>query len=212
MHMLPAQKNIISEEHHNSGEEELARALAQYDEAAFKELVNRYKDTIYNVCLGYLHNPQDAEDLAQEVFIQVYYSIDSFRQEASLATWLYKIAVRQSLDLIRYRNRKKRFAFFSALSGLHSPEVLDEADDSEFNHPGIQLENKERAAILFREIARLSEKQQTAFTLNKVSGLSHKEIADVMNLKVPAVESLIHRAKMNLRKQLYAYYQQNELD
>lgn len=187
------------------------KQLEQGDEAAFKQLVNDHKDQVYNTCLGFLRNQHDAEDLAQEVFIQVFDSIGDFREEASLSTWMYRIAVTKSLELIRYRKRKKRSGFFEALSSLFN-EPDEEPDHSESMHPGIQLENKERARILFAEIDKLTEKQRVAFTLQKIEGLSYQEVAEVMKLSVPAVESLIHRAKENLKKQLYSYYQQNELD
>lgn len=185
--------------------------LIQGSESAFRNLVNDHKDQVYNTCLGFLRNPHDAEDVSQEVFIQVFDSIGDFREDAALSTWIYRIAVTKSLELIRYRKRKKRSVFFEALSSLFN-EPDEEPDHSEFMHPGIQLENKERARILFDKIEKLTEKQRVAFTLQKVEGLSYQEVAKVMELSVPAVESLIHRAKENLKKQLYSYYQQNELD
>jgi|AntRauTorcE11897_2_1112592.scaffolds.fasta_scaffold00087_27 RNA polymerase sigma-70 factor (ECF subfamily) len=181
------------------------------DEAAFKQLVNQHKDRVYNTCLGFLRNPHDAEDVSQEVFIQVFDSIGDFREEAQLSTWIYRIAVTKSLELIRYRNRKKRSGFFQALSSIFT-EPDEQPDRSDGMHPGIQLENKQRAEVLFGEIEKLTEKQRVAFTLQKVEGLSYQEVANVMEIKLPAVESLIYRAKENLKKQLYSYYQQNELD
>lgn len=185
--------------------------LQDRDESAFEQLVNEHKDRVYNTCLGFLRHPQDAEDIAQEVFIQVFDSIGDFREEASLSTWIYRISVTKSLELIRYRKRKKRSGFFRALNAYFT-EPGEEEDESGLMHPGIQLENKERAEVLFREIDRLPERQKVAFTLQKIEDLSYKEVADVMELSVPAVESLLHRAKENLKKQLYSYYQQNELD
>lgn len=188
------------------------KRLRQDDEAAFKYLVNAHKDQVYNTCLGFLRNPQDAEDLAQEVFMKVYDNIGDFREEASLSTWIYRIAVTKSLELIRYRKRQKRSGFFKAISSFFGNEAAEEEDESSFMHPDLELENKERAGILFMEIDKLTVKQRTAFTLQKVEGLSYKEVADVMEMTIPAVESLIYRAKENLKKQLYDYYQQNEMD
>ena len=185
--------------------------LEQGDEAAFKQLVNEHKDQVFNTCLGFLRNEHDAEDVAQEVFIKVYDCIADFREEASLSTWIYKIAVTKSLELIRYKKRQKRSGFFQALSSLFT-DPDDKVVRESHTHPGIALENKERAQILFDKIENLTEKQRIAFTLQKVEGLSYQEVADVMELSVPAVESLIYRAKENLKKQLYNYYQQNELD
>lgn len=185
--------------------------LQDREESAFKQLVNEHKDQVYNTCLGFLRNPQDAEDVAQEVFIQVFDSIGNFREEASLSTWIYRISVTKSLELIRYRKRKKRAGFFRALNAFFT-EPDKQEDETWDMHPGIRLENIERAEVLFREIDRLPERQKVAFTLQKIEDLTYKEVADVMELSVPAVESLIYRAKENLKKQLYSYYQQNELD
>jgi RNA polymerase sigma-70 factor (ECF subfamily) len=192
-------------------EAELIHKLEAKDEAAFKLLVETHKNQVYNTCLGFLRNPHDAEDVSQEVFIQVFDSIGDFREEASLSTWVYRIAVTKSLELIRYRKRKKRSGFFKALNGMFNG-VEEETDESEYMHPGIRLENKERAAVLYQEIERLPERQRIAFTLQKVEELSYKEVAQVMELSIPAVESLLHRAKENLKKQLTDYYQQNEMD
>lgn len=192
-------------------EAELIQQLEQGGEAAFRQLVNQHKDNVYNTCLGFLRNPHDAEDVAQEVFMKVFDSIHDFREEASLSTWIYRIAVTKSLELIRYRKRKKRSWFFKALGEMFN-EPDQEADDSTYIHPGLALENKERAKVLFSEIDKLTDKQRIAFTLQKVEGMSYQEVAEVMELSIPAVESLIHRAKNTLQKNLYHYYQQNELD
>jgi RNA polymerase sigma-70 factor (ECF subfamily) len=178
---------------------------------AFRTLVNDHKDRVYNTCMGFLRNAHDAEDVSQEVFIEVFDSIGDFREDASLSTWIYRIAVTKSLELLRYRKRKKRSGFFQALNSMFS-DPDDNIDETASMHPGVDLENKERAKVLFGEIDKLTEKQKIAFTLQKVEGLSYQEVADVMEISLPAVESLIHRAKENLKKQLHSYYQQNEMD
>lgn len=173
---------------------------------AFKKLVETHKDRVYNTCLGFLHQREDAEDVAQEVFIQVYDSIDSFRGDSSLGTWIYRIAVTKSLELIRYRKRKKRWAFFRSL--LYSDDELDDLSGEQyFDHPDGALEQKERSRILFREIDKLPDSQRTAFILHKLEELSYKEIAEVMETSLSAVESLMYRAKKNLRNQFHNYYQ-----
>ena len=186
-------------------EEKFLERLRLRDEAAFRELVERFKNRVYNTCLGFLHNRQDAEDAAQEVFIRIFESIGDFRGDASLATWIYRIAVTRSLEVIRYRKRGKRRAFFESLTS-ESEATAGAADEEYFEHPGVALEQKERAGILFREIEKLPENQKVAFTLHKVEGLAYKEIAEVMDTTLSAVESLMHRAKRNLRKQLQEYY------
>lgn len=180
-------------------EHELIQGLRNGDELAFKYLVDNYQDRVYNTAIGIVQNPQDAEDVAQEVFIQVYRSIHHFKGESKLSTWLYRIATTRALDLLRSRKSKKRFGLLQRLFG-EGNEPLFELPD--FNHPGISLERKENAAKLFKAISQLPENQKVAFTLHKVEDLSYQEISEVMKTSVPAVESLMHRAKQNLRKML----------
>jgi RNA polymerase sigma factor (sigma-70 family) len=158
--------------------------------------------------LGILQNATDAEDLTQEVFIQVFHAVKNFKGDCKFSTWLYRITVTKSLDFLRSKKRKKRFAFMQSLFGQESNEPLIE--QATFVHPGVQLENKERAGILFKAIDKLPENQKIAFTLNKVEGLSYQEIAEVMQLTVSSIESLLFRAKSNLQKYLGNYYKNRD--
>jgi len=189
---------------------ELIKELKQRSQHAFRVLVEQQKDVVYNTCLGFLHNPQDAEDVTQEVFIQIFESIHEFREDASLSTWIYRIAVTKSLELLRKRKRKKRMAYFKSMLNLDA-DPDDYEDQQYFEHPGVALENQERAEILFRTIDTLPENQRIAFVLHKVEGLSYKKVAEVMETSLSAVESLIHRAKKNLKLRLKTYYEQQDL-
>jgi RNA polymerase sigma-70 factor (ECF subfamily) len=184
----------------------LVDQLKKGDESAFRTIVESRKDLVYNTALGLLQNPEDAEDITQEVFIKVYESVHQFKGESAFSTWLYKIAVTKSLELIRSRKRKKRFAFITGILGENN-ELRH--DPPEFNHPGVQLDNRERAGRLFKAIAKLPDNQKVAFTLHKLEGVSYQDISEIMRLSVSAVESLLHRAKNNLRKDLEDYYHKN---
>jgi RNA polymerase sigma-70 factor (ECF subfamily) len=153
-----------------------------------------------------VQNEEDAEDAAQDTFIQAYESIAHFKGDSKLSTWLYRIAVSKALDHLRRKKRKKRFAFVQSLFGLNEEEV---SKDPGFRHPGLALENKEKGALVFAAIDKLPENQKTAFVLHKLEGLSYQEVAAVMETTVPAVESLIHRARQQLRKLLETYYRKN---
>ena len=182
----------------------LIARLKEGDEAAFKTIVELWQDMVYNTVLGIVQNDADAEDLTQEVFVKVYESISSFKGESKFSTWLYRIATTKALDLLRSRKRKKRFGFIKTIFGN---EHIDEPQLTDFNHPGVKLENKERSAILFKAIAKLPENQKVAFTLAKLEGLSYQEISEVLNTTVSAVESLMSRARVNLKKELSDFYQ-----
>jgi len=181
----------------------LIEQLKQKDESAFKKIVETWQNLVFNTAIGIVQNSEDAEDVAQEVFVQVYESVSTFKGESKFSTWIYRITVTKAMDHIRKKKRKKRFAFIQSLFGLNN-EVLHDPPD--FHHPGINLDNKERAAVLFKAIEKLPENQKIAFTLHKIEGLSYQEVSVVMNSTISSVESLLHRAKNNLKKNLRNYY------
>ena len=158
---------------------------------------------IYNTSLGIVQNETEAEDITQDVFIKVFENISSFKGESKLSTWLYRIATTTSLDHLRSKKRKKRFGFIFSLGGGENNESNQVPD---FHHPGVKLDNKERAKVLFSAISKLPENQKSAYTLHKLEGLSYKEISEVLSTTVSAVESLLSRANGNLRKQLENFY------
>lgn len=186
-----------------TSETELIEQLKQGDEAAFKTIVEQWKDMVYNTILGIVQNETEAEDLAQDVFIKVFEKIGTFKGDSKFSTWLYRIATTTALDHLRSKKRKKRFGFLQSLSGDGGEEKEQIAD---FHHPGISLDNKERAAVLFKAIEELPENQKAAYTLHKLEGLSYSDVSEVLNTSVSAVESLMSRANQNLRKSLEDYY------
>jgi RNA polymerase sigma factor (sigma-70 family) len=184
----------------------IVQMLQQGDEAAFKKLVDEYEDMVYNTALGIVQNEDDADDLTQEVFIQVYKSISSFKGDSKFSTWLYRITLSKALDHEKKKKRQKRFGFVQSLFGGDGEEKVHAV---EFEHPGVQLEKKERAGELFNALNQIPEKQRIAFTLHKLEGQSYQEVAEIMNTTLYAVESLMGRAKINLKKELKNYYDKN---
>lgn len=183
----------------------LIENLTKSDEAAFVTLFESYKSRIYNTLLSLVHDEKDAEDLTQDVFVEIYESIGKFQSRAKLSTWIYRIAVSKGLDFIRRKKRKKRFAFVTSLFG-ESGEIAH--DSANFEHPGILSENKELSKILFKAISDLKESQKVAFTLHKIEGLSYSDVSEIMGITLSSVESLIFRAKKNLRAILADYYKE----
>ena len=184
--------------------DDLVRKIAQGSHNALKTLYVEFNSRVYNTVLGMLQNREEAEEITQDVFIEVFRSAVNFKFQSSVGTWLYRIAVNKSLDALRHRKRSKRFAFFTSLFHHESGEVNIEKPD--FQHPGVLLENKEKATILFKAIDLLPENQRTAFVLSQVEQLPQKEIATIMTLSEKAVESLLQRAKSNLRTELEKFY------
>lgn len=185
-------------------EADLINDIIHGSETAFKNLVEAFQVQVYNVSLGFLRNNEEAEDLSQEVFIHIYQKLRTFKGNSRLSTWIYRITVNKCLEHIRESKRQKRRAKLLSLFGANSGA---EHIAVHYDHPGIILENKERAALLHSKIDELPENQRIAFTLHKFEGLSYAEIANVMNLSLASVESLMHRAKQNLKEKLRAYYE-----
>ncbi len=183
-------------------EQELIQQLRHKDEQAFRWLVENYRNRVFNTILNITRDNSDAEDAAQEVFIQVYESIATFREESGLSTWIYKIAVRKAIDKTR---RKKRISTLQQLVPWWMPDEKKSLSN-DFHHPGIALEHKEKAVVLFSAINRLPESQKIAFTLIKVQDMSYEEASNILGQSIKAVESLISRAKVNLQKHLEKYY------
>lgn len=184
---------------------ELIHRLISGEDQAFRQLIETYQSMVFKTCFHILHHKEDAEDIAQDVFIEIFESIHQFRKESRLSTWLYRIAINKSLNHIR---RNKVRSVFSSLDHFFSREkntTLDPEDPSSDNSPE-SIDYSERVTIMQKAIDSLPENQRIAFTLNKYDELSYQEIASVMELSLSSVESLIHRAKLNLQKKLVNYY------
>ncbi|MEO1049579.1 MAG: RNA polymerase sigma factor [Bacteroidota bacterium] len=188
-------------------DDDLVTLLIKGDQAAFKQLVERFQNIVFNTCLNFLTNQEDAEDATQEVFIEVFNAIDQFKGQSKLSTWIYRIAVTKSLEHIRRRKSKKRWAFMQSLFG-NEDQIWAPSRDAN-DHPGAMMENKERSKVLFSAIDQLPDNQRVAFTLHKIDGQSYQEVSQIMELSVSSVESLMFRAKKNLQKKLTGYYKKN---
>lgn len=177
--------------------------LKSGDETAFRHLVETLSKEIYNLCLGLVPVAEEAEDLTQEVFIEVYDKIHSFKEASHIKTWIYRIAINKCYDYLKWKNRKKRFSRFQT---LYTPdgEPIDIKDN--YNHPGVTLENEEISKHLFAALAELPENQNTAFVLYEMQGLTYSQISETMKLSASAVESLLYRARAALRNKLQHIY------
>ena len=183
--------------------------MSPFQKNSFQELFERSNKKVFNIALNIVQNIEDAEDITQEVFLEVFKSFDKFNEKSEVSTWIYRIAVNKSLDFLKAKKRKKRFA---VLTHLFQPETgiqLHEA--SHFEHPGVMLENKERARILYEAVGQLPGNQQTAFVLVRIEGFSLKETAEITGVTEKAIESLLQRAKDNLKKILGNIYNQQRI-
>lgn len=172
-------------------DDELISAIAGGDPKAFNELYRHFQTRVYRTAFQYLQQVHDAEELTQDVFVQVYRSAAKYNYKASVSTWIYRITVNKCLDKLRYAKAKKRFAF---ITQLFQHEEQHPVPDNKA-HTAATEEN----AALYLAIDRLPEKQKTALILTQLEELSIKETAAIMDTSPKAVESLTQRAKSNLR-------------
>lgn len=179
-------------------------------EKVFKFIVTKYQSVIFNTCVGIVGEHDDAKDIAQEVFIQLYKSASEFRGDSKVSTWLYRIAVNKSINFIRNNKKHKNVMSFQRSSSAEDTRQLQIKDQKSAN-PQVISEQKEHKQALQTAIDNLPDNQKTAFVLKNFDDRSYKEITEIMELSLSSVESLIHRAKKNLQKSLKHYYENNIL-
>jgi RNA polymerase sigma factor (sigma-70 family) len=186
-------------------EQEFINQLRQGKQAAFGKLIAVYQQKVFSTCISFVPNNEDAEDIAQEVFLAVFKSVSNFKGEAKLSTWIFRIATNKCLEFIRKKQAKKRFAFMQTILGSEIP--IDKTNYfTELNHPGVLLENKEKSAIIFKAIHTLPESQRVVFTLAKIDGKSYQEIVEITGKSLSSVESVMFRAKKRLQEKLENFY------
>jgi RNA polymerase sigma factor (sigma-70 family) len=186
---------------------EIIAKLKLGDDDVFPIVVGKYQKLVLNCAYKFLRNKESAEDITQEVFLEVFESIHAFKGESRLSTWIYRIAVTKSLNHLKSLRRKKRFAVF--VSVFEGEKAEDPAASMAMMGPDRQLENQDRARILSWALDRLPDNQRIAFTLSKYDELNYEEISSIMNMSISSIESLLHRAKTNLKKILSRYYKEH---
>lgn len=176
-------------------DKELLTQLKTGNSNAFAELVALYQKKILNICYRFLMNRADAEDVSQEVFLEIYHSIANFKENSKLSTWIYRIAVSKSLDELKKKSRKKRITSIGKTLGLEKVVLWVAGMD----RPDKAMEENEDLEILMKALNKLHESQRIALTLSKIEGYTNSEVAEIMQISLTAVDSLIYRAKQNLR-------------
>ena len=139
-----------------------SRAIFMQDMKQFEDIYSQYSKLVYNLALHYLQNTEDAQEATQDVFVKIYQKIEGFNNKSSLKTWIYRVTINHSLDVIKSKNRKLRTLF--------SREYEDN-DRVDFDHPGIKIESKEAVEKIMRELNKLPGNQKTALILKGIEGM-----------------------------------------
>lgn len=180
-------------------EKELINLLQEKDENAFNILVNKYQGLVFNTCMGFVHSKDDANDLSQEVFIEVFRSASKFRGDSKISTWLYRISVNKSLNFIRSQKRNSLIKSIDSFFSDRKNHELEISDDNS-QQSDYKLHEEDSKKLLKAAFESIPENHRIAFILNKYEELSYKEISEIMDVPLTSVESWIHRAKKGLQK------------
>jgi RNA polymerase sigma-70 factor (ECF subfamily) len=176
------------------------------DTEMYRLLVERYHEKIFILVRGIEHQIQDAEDVTQETFMQAFISLGRFNGRSEFSTWLYRIGINSAYDFLRKRNRKSIIEFYTEKIGA----LTDFITNTKTENPQTIMSGKETKEIIYKEIDNLPTNQKTALILSRLDGLSQKEIAEIMTLSVEAVDSLIQRAKRQLKIKLIPIINEKE--
>jgi RNA polymerase sigma-70 factor, ECF subfamily len=185
-------------------ESEIIKQVLLGQRESFGVLVERYQEMVFRTCMGFLHNKEDADDLTQEIFIQVYQSLSNFKGESSFSTWIYRIAVNASLNRVRKTSKNFLIQRIESLWGTDKQKPIEISAPESENPENLMIRDEYRVWVQ-RALNSLPENQRIAIILSKYDDLSQREIAEIMNTTEGAVEALIQRAKANLRERLASF-------
>jgi RNA polymerase sigma-70 factor (ECF subfamily) len=183
----------------------LLRRLRERDEKAFRELIETHQNQVFNLLYRMLGNRAEAEDLAQEVFITVFKSIDGFRGESKLSTWLYRVAVNHCKNRIKYlarRHDKDRTELDDVAEKSSVAQGGEAIGAAQIERPDHALEGLERDQLVQRAIASLEEEHRVVVVLRDIEELSYEEICEITGLPEGTVKSRLHRARLALKEKL----------
>ena len=177
--------------------------LCEGDETALAPLVEKYKRMVYRLAMQITKNHADADDVMQETFIKVYRSIRTFRKDAAFETWLYRIAVNEALNFVKRRERQREFTLETASEAEY--EAITRYRTQIDNDPHAHAEKAELRHHVTEAVNNLSLKHRTVVILHEFEGLTHAEIASILNCSEGTVRSRLHYARKKLRTLLKSY-------
>ena len=183
-------------------ERRLVRKLRDRDEKAFREIVELHGDRVFNLTYRMLGNREEAEDVAQEVFITVFKSIDSFRGDSRFSTWLYRITANHCKNRIKYLARRHDRDRDEYDEGRERASAAGAYAAASIPRPDKHLEGVELERLMQESIATLDEDHRLLIVLRDIEELSYEEICQITGVREGTVKSRLHRARMALRKKM----------
>jgi RNA polymerase sigma-70 factor, ECF subfamily len=169
------------------------------DQSAFAELVELYKDKVFQICYRMLGNRHEAEDIAQEAFIRAYVNIETFNQNRKFSTWLFRIATNLCID--RIRKKKPDYYLDAEVAGTEGLTMYSQVA-ADVQMPEDEVENMELQETIQKEISKLPEKYRSVIVLKYIEELPLQEISEILDMPLGTVKTRVHRGREALRKQL----------
>ncbi|KSU58041.1 RNA polymerase subunit sigma [[Bacillus] enclensis] len=169
------------------------------DQSAFSELVELYKDKVFQICFRMLGNRHEAEDIAQEAFIRAYVNIETFNQKRKFSTWLFRIATNLCID--RIRKKKPDYYLDAEVAGTDGLTMYSQVA-VDVQMPEDEVENMELQETIQKEISKLPEKYRSVIVLKYIEELPLQEISEILDMPLGTVKTRVHRGREALRKQL----------
>ncbi len=183
---------------------ELVEALKNNNLDAFEELLQRYTEKVYHLAMRISRHDEDAEEILQEVFLNVFDKISEFKGKSAFSSWLYRITVNTAFMKLRKRRKHAAVELDETIAGSQECWVGKRSDTSDTNYLSAQHELR---SMLEEAIGELPLDYKTIFILRDVDGLSNQQVSEIMQLSVPAIKSRLHRSRLLLRKKLKAFYE-----
>ena len=182
---------------HHLADAELVSRFKEGDRNVFSEIVQRYQDRVFSLCFRWMRDRQLAEEVSQDVFLALYRSLERFRGDSQLSTWIYRVAINHCKNRKLYRTRRK-LDLHEALEGERDDDGPDRQIAAEGPGPDAGMIGAQTRGILWDALERLDEDQKAIIVMRDVQDLSYEEIADILELPRGTVKSRLHRARSHL--------------
>ena len=186
----------------------------------FQSLVRRYQSRIFTASFRILSNAEEAEEVVQDTFLKVHHNIAKFRQQASFAAWVFKIAHNLCMDILRNRQRRRGFRLLSFDPQSSAPEQHEDAVEiynvisqlaDPSSDPSQTLELREQGTIVADSLKQLTDNQRTVVVLHDIEGFSYQEIAEIVGTSIGTVRSRLHYGRIKLKELLEPYFSQQNM-
>ncbi|MEW6712937.1 MAG: RNA polymerase sigma factor [Candidatus Riflebacteria bacterium] len=206
-HEILTQKRVsLVTETENLTDEDLMLQFQKGDEACFRTLVDRHKQRVFNLTYRFLNGSSDAEDLAQEIFMKIYFSKDTYKPLAKFTTWLFTITRNACFQCLK---KKGNMVSLNEKAGESKEELLSMVTDRRSENPSETCLEEEKSKIIADAVAKLPETQRMVILLRRFEQLSYEEIAEVLGVTVQSVKSLLFRGRCSLKELLKEYFNEN---